>query len=392
MRRRRVLKLLLVPSLAFLFFLAFLALPQQQNLNIDAALDKVLKGYLDHLPPTSAQYICPDHDSQSEDDFSRSPRDFQVSKHTSHVAKTCESLRTKKILLVGPQTTFYLHSLWLSALETHDRRTHDCPGLEFCNFHHICLPPAYSTPNDRYKFPPKDEELIASGSAVMRYVLSTSLYVARDKNDPGYTQPVVDPATGIRLKNTYWLLQARKTDIVLMNRGPIPAPAWTYAGHRRLGNWTFARDLPRHLEQGDSLAIEVINAAFHATVTRFIPEVLESLRTIQEDPLIRHKTLAWHASWFFDAVAFHSPRTVDDPWALYYNAQVYMQNYLLRALLPRYGVHFLSRVYPSRVEAEGPLTDPAPHDKLRFRLGTPNAQAMEAVFLESLIELLECVT
>ncbi|KAJ7690698.1 hypothetical protein B0H17DRAFT_1064512 [Mycena rosella] len=36
--------------------------------------------------------------------------------------------------------------------------------------------------------PPKDPELIASGSAVLRYVLSTSLYAAKDKTDVGYTQ------------------------------------------------------------------------------------------------------------------------------------------------------------------------------------------------------------
>ncbi|KAJ7125023.1 hypothetical protein C8R44DRAFT_574305, partial [Mycena epipterygia] len=137
----------------------------------------------------------------------------------------CAFLRSKRILLVGPETTFYLHSLWLRALETHDHRTHECPGLEFCNFHHICLPPGYATPQERFKFPPKDTELIASGSAVLRYVLSTSLYAATDKNDAGYTQPVVDPATGVRLKNGYWLYKARSTDIILMNRGPIPAPA-----------------------------------------------------------------------------------------------------------------------------------------------------------------------
>ncbi|KAJ7185155.1 hypothetical protein B0H12DRAFT_993584, partial [Mycena haematopus] len=138
----------------------------------------------------------------------------------------CELLTAKKILLVGPETTYYLHSLWLHALEAHEHRTKFCHGPEFCKFHHICLPAGFpDTHNDRYKFPPKDEELVASSSAMMRYVLSTSLYTAPDTNDTGYTQAVVDPATGIRLKNAYWLRQARRADIILMNRGPIPAPA-----------------------------------------------------------------------------------------------------------------------------------------------------------------------
>jgi hypothetical protein len=68
-----------------------------------------------------------------------------------------------------------------------------------------------------------------------------------------------------------------------------------------------------------------------------------------------------------------------------------MQNYLLRALLPHYSVHFLPRIAPSRLVADNSPTDPGPQDRLRFPLGTPNAQAMETVFLKSLIELLECV-
>ncbi|KAJ7188583.1 hypothetical protein C8R46DRAFT_1055171, partial [Mycena filopes] len=298
-----------------------------------------------------------------------------------------------KILLVGPETTYYLHSLWLKALEIHEHRIHECPGPEFCKFHHICLPTDYTSPRDRYKLPPKDAELVASDSALLRYVLSTSLYAAKDRDDAGYTEAVVDPATGVRLKNGFWLLHARKADVILFNRGPIPAPAWTFAGDNTQGNWSFAQELPRHLGEGNSLGTEIINAAFHATVTRFIPDVLQTLQVIQKDPSIRRKTLAWHASWFLEAdfQKFLSTRRLEDPWALYYNAQVYMQNYFLKALLPHHGVHFISRMTPPRIVASYSPTKAGPQDRLRFPLGTPNAQAMEAVFLKSLIELLECV-
>ncbi|KAJ7039133.1 hypothetical protein C8F04DRAFT_997212, partial [Mycena alexandri] len=340
MRKRRVLRLVLVPILGSLFF--FFPFTPKLSLHIDTALDDVLSMYLKDLPTSaSGRKVC---DSLADSKVSKSARDFRVSgseKYTSHVAEACASLRTKKILLVGPETTYYLHSLWLNALETHEHRIHECPGPEFCNFHHICLPANYTTPQDRYKFAPKDAELV--NSALLRYVLSTSLYASKDKNDVRYTELVVDPLTGIRLKNAFWLLHARKADVILLNRGPIPAPAWTFAGHITRGNWTFARELPRHLGEGDSLGTEIINAAFHATVTRFIPEVLESVRAIHKDSWIRHKTLAWHPSWFFEAdfQNFLSTRKVVDPWALYYSAQVHMQNYLLRALLPHHGVHFL---------------------------------------------------
>lgn len=83
------------------------------------------------------------------------------------------------------------------------------------------------------------------------------------------------------------------------------------------------------------------------------------------------------------------------PWSIYLDVSdatlsvVYMQNYLLRELLAHYGVYFLSRISPSWVRAENSATDPGPKDSLRFPLGTPNAQAMESVFLKGLIELLE---
>lgn len=411
-RRRRFLKLALIPGLGFLFCIASLAFPRQQNLPIDAALDAVLNEYLRHLPAISEseRNHCSSRDSPVNSP--QSPRDFQPpEKYTSqYVAKACELLSTKKILFVGPETTYYLHSLWLNALERYEHRTRDCHGPEFCKFHHICLPAGYTIPNDRFKIPPTDEHLVVYGSVLLRYVLSTSLHTAPDENDIGYTEAVVDPATGIRTKNALWLLKARKADIILMNRGPIPAPAWTFAGHRTMGNWTFVRELPRHFGQDiqlNSLAAEVVNAAFHATVTRFIPEVLQSLRAIHKDPLIRQKTFAWHASWFSGAVEFHLPRRVDDPWSLYYNAQgehrcviffrfsdtvpVYMENYLLKALLPHHGVHFLPRIAPIRILADNTRAEQTPQDRLRFPVGTPNAQGMATAFLKSLIELLECV-
>jgi hypothetical protein len=317
MRHRRGLKLVaLVPALAALFFIVSLHLPQQ-NTHLNAVLDDLLAQYLDQLPISGAV-----PESLASLNTPLSPRDFQVPR--KFLSQACASLRAKKVLLVGPETTYYLHDLWLSALETKEHRTHDCPGPEFCNFHHICLPPDYPTPQDRFKPPPKKTELIASDSALMRYVLSTSLYTSKDKTDAGYVQAVVDPTTGIRLKNACWLYKARQADVILMNRGPVPAPAWTFEIHAKLGNWSFAAELPRHLGPGKTLAQDIVNAAFHVTAKRFVPEVLHSLRTLQIDPSMEGKILAWHASWFYGFLDFdisHSTRKVDDPWALYYNAQ-----------------------------------------------------------------------
>ncbi|KAJ6576859.1 hypothetical protein B0H10DRAFT_1963293 [Mycena sp. CBHHK59/15] len=226
MRRRRVLKL--VPATCLLSFFALLLLSRPQELALDTVLDEVLNQYLHFLPDSaSARNIRAVQRALALDEPPQSPRDFKLPEpySSSHVAQVCASLRGKKILLVGSETTFYLHSLWLRALEVHEQRIHECPGAEFCTFHHICQPPGRVAPQEgRFKRPPTNPDLVASGSAIMRYALSTSLLVAKDKTDARYTQPVVDPATGVRLKNAYWLHTARKADIVVMNRGPIPAP------------------------------------------------------------------------------------------------------------------------------------------------------------------------
>ncbi|KAJ7076885.1 hypothetical protein B0H15DRAFT_790083 [Mycena belliarum] len=388
---RRAFRFLLVLALCLLFLIFFLSSsPPPRNTRLNVALDAVLKRHPEYLSiSASFQTIRAVQDSLASKPI-KSPRDFRLPpKYTSsHLARACTLLRAKRILLVGPETTYYLHTLWLNALEAHEHRNHECPGLEFCSFHHICLPSAYTTPHGRFKPPPKDTELVASGSAVMRYVLSTSLYASQDKMNPAYTQPVVDPATGVRQKNACWIHKARKSDISIFNRGPVPAPAWTYVEHKSLGNWSFASDLPRHLGPGKTLAMEIINAAFHVTVTRFLPEVLESLHTIQMDQAMRRKLVVWHPSWvsrFMDLENLDSVRQLDDPWELYYNAQVYMQNYLLRKTLPFYGVHLLPRIAPSMLAD----SQPAGRDSLRFPLGTANAHEMETSFLESLIELLE---
>jgi hypothetical protein len=66
-----------------------------------------------------------------------------------------------------------------------------------------------------------------------------------------------------------------------------------------------------------------------------------------------------------------------------------MQNYLLKTLLPPYGVYFLPRIAPSQITVDKLQPHLGPRDRLRFPLGSTNAQAMETVFLRSLVELLE---
>ncbi|KAJ7287312.1 hypothetical protein C8J57DRAFT_1707668 [Mycena rebaudengoi] len=145
--------------------------------------------------------------------------------------------------------------------------------------------------------------------------------------------------------------------------------------------------LPDH---GRTLRTRLMRAALHATTHRFIPEVLATLHALQIDPLIGSRaTLVWHASWY--ALGGYEPQgKVDDPWAFYYNVQVYMQNHLLRALLPHYGVYFLD--LPSIApDTKVHSSADGPRDTLRAQLGTIAAQSMERAFLRNLVALLERV-
>ncbi|KAF8200729.1 hypothetical protein BJ912DRAFT_812189, partial [Pholiota molesta] len=261
----------------------------------------------------------------------------------------CEYLSGKRILFVGPETTFYLHSLWLASLETYEHRSLTCLGRNFCTFHNICRRPAVEGEIvleellNRKKKMPSQNMLLATNSSILQYALSATLHVSNDQRDEAYTEPVVNQQTGIRVENTYWLRRARKSDIIVVNRGPIPAPAMTYAfADAVTDKWAFAANLcsqSKYLgtdDCGKSLESRLVNAALHVTVNQFMPTVLQSLEAISQDPDIARLSLIWHSSWYIQpscAMAglpssvpllretWSNNASMVDPWSFYYNSQ-----------------------------------------------------------------------
>ncbi|KAK0226304.1 hypothetical protein IW262DRAFT_757780 [Armillaria fumosa] len=238
----------------------------------------------------------------------------------------------KRITFVGPELTYHLHLLWLHALSSYEHRSHPCRGQEFCTFHHICQLPfngtgrvekAIDSRDQRFQKSPSGRELIGSGSSIVRYIMSTSLYLSSNKSDARYTLPYVNPLNGVRIRDTFWLRQARKADVILMNRGPIPAPAWTYDG-TPYGNWSYIDCL--HLNESAPVGfttrldtrVRILNAALHATLTQFLPELHRTLRTIHTDQDIRRRRnlWIWHGS-----VQCNEDFAANDPWSLYHDAQ-----------------------------------------------------------------------
>ncbi|KIK68977.1 hypothetical protein GYMLUDRAFT_80362 [Collybiopsis luxurians FD-317 M1] len=246
------------------------------------------------------------------------------------IENLCPLLSNRKILFVGPETTYHLHTNLLQAFERYENRSHSCYGTEFCTFHQICRGPR---PIDEPFFPtggfkkyPGNRELVATKSAILKYILSSSLYTGSNTQDARYTDPVaqVDRDTGVRQKDRYWLGQARKADIIILNRGPLPAPAWTYDGTRR-GNWTSAPGLRAVKSRTPSEMI--LNAALRVTVDRFLPEIVETMRILSSDKVTKASVL-WHESWYIEPACVdpnHGTKDVLDasldPWTLFYNAQ-----------------------------------------------------------------------
>ena len=310
--------------------------------------------------------------------------------HSSHrianlAVELCDLLSAKNVLLVGPEITFHLHSIWLRALEELENQPYYCLGLDFCTFHHICL--IKSAMNEtstvdsgytRFHKPPSKQELISSGTSLLRYVHSTSLHTSNDPKDIAYIWPVVDQTTGVRVRNNYWRAHARKADVIILNRGPLPAPAWTYTDSDLAGNWSFVDQLclnksTTYLSEKNSFASRIINAALHATLVSFLPSTIRSLSAVRQDTINTERILIWHGSWYLQPVhpvehkhsllirdlsyPFSPQVSAIDPWSLYYNAQgqifIYIQlcatlNWLSHSLHaePSYARHSSSfRVY-----------------------------------------------
>jgi len=263
----------------------------------------------------------------------------------------CQLLAGKKVLLVGPETTYFLHTLWLDAVESRRNRTHTCPGREFCTFHHICRdPPIFPEDSNTYdrterkKKIPSDNILRATRSALLQYTYSTTLYAASNKTDTLYKFPLVDLETGVQQVSQYWLRRARKADVVILSRTPIPAPVSTYALGPS-GNWTFAFALcsqQKHFPINYcrlSLSYALAIAALDMTLRNFLPLVMETIGHLATDTF-RGSHHVWHGNWIIQpscAVKRLSRDTellpdfwsctdlVDscqvDPWTYLYNVQ-----------------------------------------------------------------------
>jgi hypothetical protein len=257
----------------------------------------------------------------------------------------CARLAGKRLLVVGPESSYYLYSLWIRAFGSRARPLHACDvGPDSCDLHHVCVSTAIQT-HPRTKNAFSDHDLLDSKSSLLRYIPSTTLFFSSDQSHVTYKHPQIDPRTGVRVKNLFWEARARTADILVFHRGPTPAPASTYTGH----NWSFVQELYMNSStlylrweahdvhaQNYSTAVQIFNAAVHETLDLFIPGVQRALLEITSSADVQTygKILLWHAPWYVrpactssdtDTRVLSDLRDIlsypEDPWALYYNAQ-----------------------------------------------------------------------
>ncbi|KAL1746185.1 hypothetical protein HDZ31DRAFT_34755 [Schizophyllum fasciatum] len=323
----------------------------------------------------------------------------------------CSAISSQKVLLVGSEATHHLHTLWLDALA----EDHACLGPEFCTFHHICLPPgmrrAAARAEPRFKKLPRDQDLADLGSALVRFALSSALRVPDGPR--AYGEVRVEAATGVRVRESNWVEQARRSQVVVMNRGPVPAPATTYNVSDESGaleRWEvpWAGVLASAGGEGYSVRFDgrlsrvdkLVGVAMDRTLRFWLPEVVETLALMREDEVISKNALIWHGAWYKQLrCATGRPSSSNvlsevlspslDPWTLYHNLQGMAFPYERLSFAP--DVDTRNDTAPHGVvpsEVAGVSARQKRWDCMRYPDSSPGGRAMQVMFIRGMRLLL----
>ncbi|EIM85105.1 uncharacterized protein STEHIDRAFT_158799 [Stereum hirsutum FP-91666 SS1] len=356
-----------------------------------------------------------------------------VSASAEH-ALLCDLLSGKAIYVVGPQPTSYLlHDLLLHSLHSPDT----CNGPSLCSFHPLCSddihPPPSSDPSRRLGSL-KPNDIIGSNTSLLRYISSDTLYPSPDPFHPRFLGPVVDEQTGVRVTDARWTAQvSRNAGVLVLNRGPVPAPAWSYGSHRLSWLDDLLRSSPSELKPSSDLE-KIILAALHTTLTTYLPSLLTHLSALRTadgfPPILGTRPVIWHASWYMLPPSCYSRArsgsgfgsgphlgategsdllppeltyllaiidgVICDPWNVYYNIQVYLHSLILPHILPSYNISYLPLPLPSAPNNStcpnptlGPAPTPKERDCLRPKLESERGRRLGAGFIKGLSRALE---
>jgi hypothetical protein len=328
-------------------------------------------------------------------------------------ARLCQILNGRSVFLVGPHETLYqLHLFLLAVLHpdsvprsTMALTAHaSCPARpslsSSCPSHPLCHPilklPTPSSSDASSGFgsdtgygygyePLRLADIHSTNSSIsslLRFFHSGNLNPSPTQEDARLSVPSIDPRTGVRVVDSRWVRYAAssKANILVLNRGPLPAPAWSYNNNKHSNASSAARNLTwltalraleqEHAEPLSDLFVDIlsrldhdhdhdlpsetdtktlsISAALHSTISTFLPSLLSTLSKLREHAGHRailggKKPVLWYGSWFLpvscapDSLSVFSSsesdpwrllgrllvqaEAMDNPWSAYYNAQ-----------------------------------------------------------------------
>lgn len=268
----------------------------------------------------------------------------------------CSHISGKRVHLVGPRAFYHAQTLLLQALAFHDNKSYSSRGPESGAHYFVCGGSRNKQqPPSTLPFNPRN----ASFSSRIPSVESTRLSFSLSDRLQGsqhrmVSQPVVDPRTGIRTYISEWFSKTQKAQILIVNKGPIPAPASTFGSPT--GNWSFTKLIPQEVRTGlqdNDLTFQIINAALYAVFQEYLPDLLHAFDALH---LTSKPQRIFFGSWYQQPICTNAGlssgiRTTSliwerntsarirqvDPWTLYYNAQGWHTMILSCHCSPAYG-------------------------------------------------------
>jgi hypothetical protein len=220
----------------------------------------------------------------------------------------------------------------------------------------------------------------------LRFRRSDGFFLNPHKYHKRHAPMFVHPWTGVGEINFFAQDDIHKADVVVPTKAPLPFPESDALG----GNWTQAMD--RGTWVGEEKAILILKAAQVVTEQVWLPELMESLVELRQEPASFDQLVVWKGGWRIQPdcsmsepdlddrgyVFYGEPGAFDwqawwespgdgppplpeqptlqrimytdpisrgwlnDPHSLFYNLQMVLQNHLLRTeVLPRLGIVYL---------------------------------------------------
>lgn len=302
----------------------------------------------------------------------------------------CTLLAHKATLLVGDVPHYSLHDL---ILDWTSMSPLSCYGDLYCKEHLLCADVLRSaaleeledwTPDERVfnrlPLPPvkpratfssvgkKDKS--PSFGTMLRYRRSDGLRASTQQTLPTYTHP----NTSVREVNQPWMADARRSNLVILHKAPLPFPV---AGFNATWDAWWAEP-----QDPNTTGSKIIEAAWRFTEDVWLPELLETLKVLKTPPTPADILIVYRGGWRVqpDCGISHLPSTTEgdrwnspgdgppprisaptlhsllfrspspststpkprDVYSTFHNLQTIFQNHILRtSVLPRFGIPFL---------------------------------------------------